>query len=95
MSFYSPYTTAPKVLVSETEIVEYVYVLSSPSATEFTRSVTTLEYEYRGLTSAAKDSCLTAEALNGNNPRATHLQGGNGWNVTITDVTFDSWVATP
>ncbi len=90
MAFYNTYTNAPNVLVNDTEILESMIILTTPTATQYTRTVTNEEYERRGLTDSAKDACMTAEAASGNNPRAQDI-GAGGWNVTTNVTTATAW----
>lgn len=89
MAWYSVVANAPKVLVSESEIVESAFAITT-TITQFTRTVSTLEYEKRGLTDSAKDTYMGTEATAGHNPRAKQL-GGGGWTVTTTEVSITDW----
>lgn len=88
MAWFTSSSSAPKVQVAKSEIVHGSFAIAT--ATSYSQTETTVQYEKRGMTSSAADSYVTAQASAGNNPQK-QLIGGGGYNVKTTERTLTAW----
>ena len=92
MAYFTDTATAPKIyLESEPARRESISFSSDTGLVGKTRQITTVRYEWRGLTKAAADSIAAAKTDTNTTAKSERMNDANGYKVSVVDQTIGAW----
>lgn len=91
MAWLSSYDDTNKVVESKTTRTETIMSIGLTPAKTYTRTISELNYTYRGMTYNAADTCLGAMIAAGHIAELVAGDNGGSYSVRVAETTMGDW----